>query len=50
MATTVPTDDEPSLRSLGIALRPTEETVTDTLRWLVEAGHLTGKAAGTLQK
>jgi hypothetical protein len=46
MVTMVPTDDEASLASLGIALRPVEETLTDALRWLVDQGHLTGRAAG----
>ena len=46
MVTTVPTDDEASLRSLGVTLRPVEDTLTDALRWLVEEGHLTGRAAG----
>jgi nucleoside-diphosphate-sugar epimerase len=48
MVTMVPTDDAPSLDSLGITLRPLEETLTDALRWLVAEGHLTGKAAGRL--
>lgn len=40
MATMVPTDDEPALRELGVRPRPVRESVTDALRWLVEAGHL----------
>ena len=48
MATMVPTDDETALRSLGITLRPLEETLTDTLRWLAAAGHLSPAQAGKL--
>jgi nucleoside-diphosphate-sugar epimerase len=40
MVTTVPTDDGPSLASLGITLRPVEETVEDALRWLAKEGHI----------
>jgi nucleoside-diphosphate-sugar epimerase len=46
MTTMVPTDDEPTLAELGITLRPTRESVEDTLRWLAEAGHLPAKNAG----
>ncbi|MFE3451175.1 NAD-dependent epimerase/dehydratase family protein [Nonomuraea sp. NPDC059194] len=41
MLTLVPTDDVPTLRELGITLRPVENTVADTVRWLVAEGHLT---------
>jgi hypothetical protein len=40
MVTTVPTDDRPSLASLGVTLRPVEETVEDALRWLAKEGHI----------
>jgi nucleoside-diphosphate-sugar epimerase len=48
MTTMVATDDQPALDALGIELRPTEESITDTVRWLVEAGHLPAKNAGKL--
>ncbi|MFD1939186.1 NAD-dependent epimerase/dehydratase family protein [Nonomuraea mangrovi] len=41
MLTLVPTDDVPTLRDLGIALRPVEKTIEDTVRWLIAEGHLT---------
>ena len=44
----VPTDDGPSLESVGVTLRPVEETLTDALRWLAEAGHLSTEHAGRL--
>jgi nucleoside-diphosphate-sugar epimerase len=48
MVTMVPTDDAPSLDAVGVTLRPIEETLTDALRWLAEAGHLSAKHAGRL--
>ena len=48
MTTMVPTDDEPTLAALGVKLRPTRESVEDTLRWLAEAGHLPAANAGRL--
>ena len=48
MTTMVPTDDQPSLDELGVTLRPTRESVQDTLRWLAAAGHLPAKNAGRL--
>ena len=48
MVTMVPTDDGPSLESVGVTLRPVEETLTDALRWLAEAGHLSTEHAGRL--
>ena len=33
---------------LGVALRPLKETLTDTMRTLVEAGRIPGKQAGCL--
>ncbi|MGW5684992.1 NAD-dependent epimerase/dehydratase family protein [Nonomuraea sp. NPDC003754] len=41
MLTLVPTDDVPTLRELGVSLRPVENTVADTVRWLIAEGHLT---------
>ncbi|WP_198679264.1 NAD-dependent epimerase/dehydratase family protein [Thermomonospora amylolytica] len=40
MTRLAPTDDRPALDALGMKLRPVEETLADSLRWLVEAGHL----------
>jgi nucleoside-diphosphate-sugar epimerase len=48
MVKTVPTDDQPTLDALGLALRPTAETVEDALRWLAREGHLAPKHAGRL--
>jgi dihydroflavonol-4-reductase len=48
MTTMVPTDDGPALAELGITLRPTAETLEDTFRWLVAAGHLRPGLAGRL--
>jgi nucleoside-diphosphate-sugar epimerase len=48
MTAMVPTDDQPALDALGVELRPTAETLTDTVRWLVAAGHLPADNAGKL--
>lgn len=48
MVTMVPTDDSATIASLGLRLRPVEESVTDALRWLAKAGHLSGRRAGLL--
>jgi len=48
MTTMVPTDDQPTLEALGLQLRPTRDSVEDTLRWLGEAGHLPAKNVGRL--
>jgi len=48
MTTMVPTDDQPALDELGVTMRPTRESLEDTFRWLVEAGHLPAKNAGRL--
>ncbi|MFC6887217.1 nitroreductase family deazaflavin-dependent oxidoreductase [Actinomadura yumaensis] len=48
MVTLVPTDDRPLLDALGLTLRPPEETLADSLRWLAEAGHLDPRKAGRL--
>jgi nucleoside-diphosphate-sugar epimerase len=47
MLTAVPTEDGPSLESLGVTLRPVEETLEDTLRWLAEEGHIQAFAPKT---
>jgi len=48
MVTLVPTDDRLALDTLGLTLRPVEESVADTLRWLAAAGHLRPSRAGRL--
>ena len=48
MTTMVPADDAPTLEALGFTPRPVEESLTDTMRWLVEAGHLPAANAGHL--
>ncbi|MFF5212809.1 NAD-dependent epimerase/dehydratase family protein [Streptosporangium sp. NPDC000396] len=48
MTTMVRTDDEPTLRALGIGLLPVRQSVEDSLRWLAAAGHLDHAAAGRL--
>lgn len=41
-------DSSEASRVLGFAPRAPEETITDTVRWLAEAGHITSKQAGRL--
>lgn len=41
-------DGTASERDLGVRFRPAEETLEDTYRWLVEAGHVGLKHAGRL--
>jgi nucleoside-diphosphate-sugar epimerase len=48
MVTLVPSEDGPALDALGLTLRPVEESVADTLRWLAAAGHLRPARAGRL--
>jgi nucleoside-diphosphate-sugar epimerase len=48
MTSAVPHDDQATRDELGIEYRPTTETFTDSLRWLVAAGHLDAKHLGTL--
>ncbi|RAY11709.1 epimerase [Actinomadura craniellae] len=48
MVSLVPTDDRPALDALGLELRPVEETLADSVRWLVAAGHLDPRKAGRL--
>lgn len=45
---TVPCDSAATTRELGVAFRPTEETLADAIRWLVTAGHLEPRHAGRL--
>jgi nucleoside-diphosphate-sugar epimerase len=48
VVTLVPADDAATLDTLGLTLRPLEESLTDTVRWLVAAGHLRPSKAGRL--
>ena len=48
MVALVPTDDRPILDALNLTLRPVEETVADSVRWLAESGHLDPRRAGWL--
>lgn len=48
MITMVPTDDRTLLDEVELTLRPVEETLTDTLRWLAAAGHLDPAKIGRL--
>lgn len=41
-----PASTEKAKRELGLTLRPGEDTVRDTLRWMAQAGHLDPKHAG----
>ncbi|QXJ20481.1 nitroreductase family deazaflavin-dependent oxidoreductase [Actinomadura graeca] len=50
MVTLVPTDDRPLLEALDLTLRPVEETVADSVRWLAESGHLAPRRAGRLAR
>lgn len=44
----VPCDSDETLRTLGVAFRPTEETLRDAIQWLAAAGHLDARHAGRL--
>jgi nucleoside-diphosphate-sugar epimerase len=48
MVRMVPTDDRPTLAATGVELRPLAETMADTLRWALEAGHLAPRYAPAL--
>ncbi|MER5645929.1 NAD-dependent epimerase/dehydratase family protein [Streptosporangium sp. NPDC002524] len=48
MVTMVRTYDTPTLEALGVSLRPVQETIADSLRWLAQEGHLTTGKAGRL--
>ncbi|NOZ26499.1 MAG: NAD-dependent epimerase/dehydratase family protein [Chloroflexi bacterium] len=43
-----PLDDSATRSEFGIAPRPLEETLGDTVRWLIQAGHLSPERAGRL--
>jgi dihydroflavonol-4-reductase len=42
------TDDTAARDQLGVAPPPLDETLGDTIRWMVDAGHLPARLAGTL--
>lgn len=44
----VPCDNSAVEQELGIEFRPTRETLTDQIRWLVAAGHMPKRLAGRL--
>jgi nucleoside-diphosphate-sugar epimerase len=44
----VPMDNRWAEQQLGIELRPVEETLADTIRWLCDEGHITAEQAGVL--
>ncbi|WP_405142197.1 NAD-dependent epimerase/dehydratase family protein [Sphaerisporangium sp. NBC_01403] len=46
----VPVDDTATLEALDVRLRPVQESVADTLRWLAEAGHLAPRRVGRLAR
>ena len=48
MVRMVPTDDEPTLRALGMTLRPVRDSLEDAMRWMAATGHLSAEAAGRL--
>lgn len=48
MVTMVPTDDQPTLDTLGIELRPLRVSLEESLRWMAAEGHLPAKHAGRL--
>lgn len=43
-------DTTPATEELGVAARPFDEIVADTLRWLADAGHLKPKKLGKLAR
>jgi len=49
MTEAVPTDDRPTMTELGVERRPTAETLADSTRWLIEAGHLRPEHAPLLR-
>ncbi|AWS47199.1 SDR family NAD(P)-dependent oxidoreductase [Streptosporangium sp. 'caverna'] len=48
MVTMVRTYDTPTLEALGVELRPVQETIADSLRWLAQEGHLSPVKVGRL--
>jgi 3-oxo-5alpha-steroid 4-dehydrogenase len=49
MTATPPTDDSATLADLGVTYRPVRETLEDTARWLIAAGHLEPRFAPGLR-
>jgi nucleoside-diphosphate-sugar epimerase len=43
------TDDTRTAAELGVVAPPLEETLTDTIRWMLEAGRIPAKAAGRIR-
>ena len=43
-------DDSRTRKELGLAPRDPRDTFTDTIRWLLEAGHISPKQAGKLAR
>jgi nucleoside-diphosphate-sugar epimerase len=43
------TDPSRAREELGVEPPPVEQTLADTIAWLVAAGHIPAKAAGRLQ-
>jgi len=41
-------DSQRSIAELGLTFRPVEETIAAQMRWMVDAGHLSPRAAGAL--
>ena len=48
MTGTPPNDDSTTLRELGVTYRPVRETLEDSARWLIRAGHLEPRFAPAL--
>jgi nucleoside-diphosphate-sugar epimerase len=42
----VPGDDHLTREELGVAFRPAEESIADTVRWMRDAGHISSRQAG----
>jgi hypothetical protein len=41
-------DDSATREEFGVTPRPLEQTFTDSVRWMREAGHVTARQAGLL--
>ena len=41
-------DSSKAEHDLGLTFRPVEESLADAIRWLHEAGHISGRLAGKL--
>ncbi len=50
MTNFVPCDSDETIEQLGITFRPTEDTMTDGIRWLYEQGAISAKIAGKLAR